>query len=667
MPQAHDGSLTPGEVAALLQDARERTLLLVAPVPEDELMNQHNRLMSPVVWDMGHIAHFEELWLVRNLEGPVQFGEMPGIFNPFENPRSVRGELALPRLADTLDHMACARRMVLDRVVAGDTGAADPQLLAGRLRLPHGGAARVPAQRDHPAGAAAQGRRRALPCPARHRPPRRPARRGGRGRHGALSRRHAWRSAPTTAPPRTTTSARATPWSSPPSASARGPVTNGEYARFIADGGYDAQSLWSEAGWKHREEADLAAPQFWEMRDGQWWTRSMDAETPVDPDRPVCHVCWYEAEAYCRWAGGRLPTEQEWEAAASWDPATGSKRAYPWGDEAPGAAGRQPGPARLPDGADRRLSAQRLPHRRVRDDRRRVGVDGVGLRAPGRGTRRFRIPSTASSSSGRTTRCCAAGRGPRARAPSATPSATGTTPSAGRSSADSGWRAMTDCIHDVPAAAADPAAVREVAEGLSRPPKELPPTLLLRRARLAALRGDHPAPRVLPDADRTVSPAAVDAGVDRRTGARARWWSWAPAARKRRASCSMPSPPRSRVRRLRAGGRERGVPGRRRRSASAPAYPSIDVVPLVADITDAFALPDGLPATHAARLSRQHHRQLRAGARRSGCCGACAGGCERRPVPDGRGPAQGPRGHRGRVQRRGGGYGGVQPQHAARA
>jgi gamma-glutamyl hercynylcysteine S-oxide synthase len=113
-------------------------------------------------------------------------------------------------------------------------------------------------------------------------------------------------------------------------------VTSGEYAQFIADGGYETRNLWSEAGWKHRQEANLTAPQFWEIRDGQWWTRSMDAETPVDPQRPVCHVCWYEAQAYCRWAGGRLPTEQEWEAAASWDPATGSKRAYPWGDEAPG-------------------------------------------------------------------------------------------------------------------------------------------------------------------------------------------------------------------------------------------------------------------------------------------------------------------------------------------
>ena len=336
MSQSHvDGSLTPGQVAALLQDARERTLLLVSPVPEDELMNQHNRLMSPVVWDMGHIAHFEELWLVRNLEGPVQFVEMPGIFNPFENPRSVRGELALPRLADTLDHMACARRMVLDRVVAGDTGAADPELLAG------GYVYRMVAQHEYQHNETILQALQLKDDGARYRAPRAivpPAGRpvaadadgmvrfpGGTVEIGTDDRtaaydnerpRHAVEVAPF----------RIGAWA----------VTSGEYAEFIADGGYEARSLWSDAGWKHREEANLVAPQFWEMRDGVWWTRSMDAEMPVDPHRPVCHVCWYEAEAYCRWAGVRLPTEQEWEAAASWDPATGTKHAYPWGDDAPG-------------------------------------------------------------------------------------------------------------------------------------------------------------------------------------------------------------------------------------------------------------------------------------------------------------------------------------------
>ena len=324
----------PAEIAALLHEARERTLLLVASVPEAELMNQHDRLMSPLVWDLGHVAHFEALWLVRNLEGPVQFSEMPGLFNPFENPRSVRGELPLPRLADTLEHMARARREVLDHLEAGDTSAADPELLRD------GYVYRMVAQHEYQHGETVLQALQLKGAGAHYRAPRAllpPAPRpvpadadgmvrfpGGTVEIGTDDRsaaydnerpRHRVELAPF----------RIGAWA----------VTSGEYARFVEDGGYDTRSLWSEAGWAHRQEAGLEAPQYWERRDGQWWSRSMDAEAPVDPHRPVCHVCWYEAEAYCAWAGARLPTEQEWEAAASWDPETRTKRRYPWGDEPP--------------------------------------------------------------------------------------------------------------------------------------------------------------------------------------------------------------------------------------------------------------------------------------------------------------------------------------------
>jgi gamma-glutamyl hercynylcysteine S-oxide synthase len=334
MSVSPSGAPAAAEVAALLQDARERTLLLVAPVPEAELMNQHDRLMSPLVWDLGHVAHFEELWLVHNLEGPVRFSEMPGIFNPFENPRSVRGELALPRLADTLDHMARSRRRVLERLQAGESGAADPELLRD------GYVYRMVAQHEYQHGETVLQALQLKGGDARYRAPRAvvpPAARpvaadadgmvrfpGGAVEIGTDDRsaaydnerpRHRVELAPF----------RIGAWA----------VTCGEYQRFIDDGGYRTRSLWSEAGWKHREEADLQAPQFWERRDGAWWSRSMDLEAPVDPECPVCHVCWYEAEAYCAWAGARLPTEQEWEAAATWDPEAGTKRVYPWGDEPP--------------------------------------------------------------------------------------------------------------------------------------------------------------------------------------------------------------------------------------------------------------------------------------------------------------------------------------------
>jgi iron(II)-dependent oxidoreductase len=111
------------------------------------------------------------------------------------------------------------------------------------------------------------------------------------------------------------------------------PVTNGDFLGFIAAGGYTSPEYWSEAGLRWLAESGAQAPKYWVAGDGGWMTRVMDRAGPVDPRLPVCHVSWYEAEAFARYAGKRLPTETEWEAAASWDPATGRKRSFPWGDQ----------------------------------------------------------------------------------------------------------------------------------------------------------------------------------------------------------------------------------------------------------------------------------------------------------------------------------------------
>jgi len=74
---------------------------------------------------------------------------------------------------------------------------------------------------------------------------------------------------------------------------------------------------------------------YWRWEDGGWFTRSMDRAGPVPPSHPVCHVSFHEAEAFARFVGKRLPTELEWEAAASWDPSNGTRRTYPWGEQPP--------------------------------------------------------------------------------------------------------------------------------------------------------------------------------------------------------------------------------------------------------------------------------------------------------------------------------------------
>jgi iron(II)-dependent oxidoreductase len=100
----------------------------------------------------------------------------------------------------------------------------------------------------------------------------------------------------------------------------------------MRDGGYTNASLWSEAGKNWLAESRAESPKYWSRSDDGWTSRSMDVTEPIDPSRPVCHVSYHEAEAFARWAGKRLPTEFEWEVAASWNPTTDTAQQFPWGD-----------------------------------------------------------------------------------------------------------------------------------------------------------------------------------------------------------------------------------------------------------------------------------------------------------------------------------------------
>ncbi len=318
---------------ARLAGARERTLLLLEPFSDADLTAQHDPLMSPIVWDLGHIARFEELWLLRQTVGPIAFGEMPGLFNPFEHPRRERGALALPGRRETLATLADVRRRVAARLSAGgiESNELTRDGYVWRMVAQHEeqhqetilqtaqlkrGKPYAPALRAEPAPVS----RRISPGAMVRFP-------GGEITLGTDDRTAAYdnerpRHPLTLAPFRIDAA----------------PVSNGDYLAFIADGGYADARGWSEGGRRWLGESGAVAPLYWERRDHEWWTRSMDRAAPVDPAHPVCHVSWYEAEAYARWAGKRLPTEAEWEAAATWDPAAGCARRYPWGDDPPNGA-----------------------------------------------------------------------------------------------------------------------------------------------------------------------------------------------------------------------------------------------------------------------------------------------------------------------------------------
>ena len=95
------------------------------------------------------------------------------------------------------------------------------------------------------------------------------------------------------------------------------PVTHGDFAAFIADGGYRRPELWLSMGWEWVNAQNIAAPMYWEQRDNKWTTFTLHGAVDIDVNTPICHVSFFEADAYARWRGARLPTEAEWEHAAS--------------------------------------------------------------------------------------------------------------------------------------------------------------------------------------------------------------------------------------------------------------------------------------------------------------------------------------------------------------
>jgi gamma-glutamyl hercynylcysteine S-oxide synthase len=310
-----------GRVVAGLEDARARTLALLAPIGDTDLVRQVSPLMSPLVWDLAHVGHYEELWLLRNIAGAAPTDEQfDDIYDAFKHPRRDRPSLPILSPTDARAFVGGVRSRVLDALVSFDLTGDDPLLHDGFV---YGMVIQHEHQHDETMLATIQLMDDfAHPDAATWRPDAVEADGAAMvdidGGPFLMGTDDAW-AYDNERPPHQVELA--------PFKIDRAPVTNSQYRAFVEDGGYDDARLWSSNGWAWRQETGADAPQFW-RREGEhdWSRRRYGRREELPAGEPVQHVCWYEADAFARWRNTRLPSEAEWEKAAAMDDDAGGPR-----------------------------------------------------------------------------------------------------------------------------------------------------------------------------------------------------------------------------------------------------------------------------------------------------------------------------------------------------
>ena len=327
--------VTKDYLVDILEDAHSRTIELLDGLNQDQMMGPRLPVVNPLLWEIGHVAWFTEQFILRKLHGldPIR-PDLDDVYDSIAIEHSVRWDLPLLQLNESLTYIDQIKNKIFDRLEEGKADEADsfiyqfatfhqdmhneaysysrqtlaypaPKFATTRnLTLTEADTGPYPGDADIPGGTFRLGSERDAPF---------------------LFDNEKWAHDVTVYPFKI----------------AKAPVTNEEFAAFVADDGYHRRDLWPDVAWGDLKASGQQHPIYW-ISDGpaKWLTRRFDQVIDLPPYEPVVHVNWYEANAYCCWAGLRLPTEQEWEVAALGElnpdgSLSLNKREYPWGGTAP--------------------------------------------------------------------------------------------------------------------------------------------------------------------------------------------------------------------------------------------------------------------------------------------------------------------------------------------